>query len=132
MKRDRILVNKCFLCKGDTESCNHIFLWCPFSVKLWSLVYSLMGLNWVMAGFVSKELFAWEGLSPNSPVARLIPLSIFWIFWRERNNSAFEGTEDSFVNIKDRWLHYFCSIFLEHNLHTLDNLGATLDMLIDL
>lgn len=38
MKRGTILVNRCFLCKGDAKSCNHMLLWCPFSIKLWSLV----------------------------------------------------------------------------------------------
>lgn len=81
-----------------------------------------MCISWIMVGSISKELLAWEGLSPKSPVARLIPLTIFWILWRKMNNRAFEGREDSFINIKDRWMHYFGSIFLGHNSDTLDDL----------
>lgn len=119
MRRGRILVDRCFLCKCNAESCNHILLWCLFSFNLWSIVYSLFGVNWVIAGSINNELWAWEGFALNNHVTRLIPLIIFWVMWKEKNNRAFEGIEDTFVNIKDRWLHYFDSTLLGHNLLSL-------------
>lgn len=56
------MANRCFLCKSEAESCNHILLWCPFSYGLWSSIYGLLGINWVMAGMVKSELIACEGL----------------------------------------------------------------------
>lgn len=43
MRRWRMLVNECFLCKREGESCNHIFLWCPLVYKFWTMTYGLLG-----------------------------------------------------------------------------------------
>lgn len=51
-----MLVNGCYLCKRDAESCNHIVLWCPFACLLWTLSYSLLGINGLMAGSVRDEI----------------------------------------------------------------------------
>lgn len=34
MKSGKVMVNRCFLCKCNAESSNHILLWCPFVSKL--------------------------------------------------------------------------------------------------
>lgn len=60
IKRRKIIVNRCFLCKCDTETSNHILLWCPFTYSLWRLVYGLMGINWIMVGSVRNELLTWR------------------------------------------------------------------------
>lgn len=39
MTRGIILTNSCFLCKNNTETCNHLLLWCPIMYFLWSMVY---------------------------------------------------------------------------------------------
>lgn len=59
MKRDIILSNRCFLCKNNAESSNHLLLWCPITYKLWTMVYGLLGICWAMAASVKDELFAW-------------------------------------------------------------------------
>lgn len=53
-------------------------------------------------------------------------------FGKKENNRIFEGKENNFVNIKDRWFHYYGSIVLGHNLDNLVDLGSVVDMLIDL
>lgn len=58
IKTGKILVNRCFLCDNDAESCNHILLWCPFTANLWHMVYSLIGINWVMSSSVYNEIMA--------------------------------------------------------------------------
>lgn len=132
MKRGIPLTNRCFLCNCNEESCNHILLWCPLTHNLWTLVYSLLGISWVIAGSVKSELLAWDGLYKKNKSSRLIPLTIFWVIWKERNNKAFDGKEVNFCNIKNRWFHYFGSILLAHNLDNLDDLGSIVYMLIDL
>lgn len=52
------MINGCFLCKAGEESCDHILLWCPAVYSIWSTVYGLLGLSWVMAGSGSEELWA--------------------------------------------------------------------------
>lgn len=44
MRTGKTMVNRCFLCKMDAESCNHILLWRPIVYSIW-LVYGLLGIN---------------------------------------------------------------------------------------
>lgn len=91
-----------------------------------------MGIQWVIAGSIKAELLAWEGLTFKNKCFRLIPLTIFWIVWKERNNRIFEGIERNFVNIKDKWLHLFGSIMLGHNLDSFDDFGLIVNILTEL
>ena len=43
-RRGWTLVNKCFLCKGEEESCDHIIFHCSKASLLWQLVFSLFGV----------------------------------------------------------------------------------------
>lgn len=86
MRRGKILVNCCFLCKLDAESCNHVLLWCPMVYSIQSMLYGLLGINWVIAGPVRDELWAWACLCKEKTYFLLISLSIFW---KERNTRAF-------------------------------------------
>ena len=38
----------CYMCKSEEESVAHSFLHCDFARQLWSLVFSLFGVNWVI------------------------------------------------------------------------------------
>lgn len=76
MKRGFYLLNRCYLCKNNGETSNHLLLWCPITHKLWTMVYSLLDISWVMAGSVLEELFAWDLVWRNKKL-RLIPLTIF-------------------------------------------------------
>lgn len=38
---------------------------------------------------------------------QLIPLSIFWVVWNERNLRAFEGIEKDFISISNTLFHTF-------------------------
>ena len=40
-KRGWSLPNKCYLCKGEEESTNHILLHCPKAIMLWHLIFSI-------------------------------------------------------------------------------------------
>lgn len=59
----RIMVNSCFLCKREAETCNHILLWCPEVYKLWTMIYGLLGISWVIVGLVRDAPWAWEDIS---------------------------------------------------------------------
>ena len=47
-KRRIILLDWCYMCKRYGESVNHLLLHCPIAFELWSLVFCLFGLQWVM------------------------------------------------------------------------------------
>ena len=49
-------MNKCFLCKGEEESCDHILLHCSKASLLWQLVFSLFGVVWVLHTLVQAKV----------------------------------------------------------------------------
>lgn len=54
-----------------------------------SMVFGLLGLNWVMAGNVSWELWAWAGYCKKKKYFFFIPLTIFWMCWRKEMRVLF-------------------------------------------
>ncbi|MDV3147660.1 MAG: hypothetical protein Q8730_02570, partial [Sweet potato little leaf phytoplasma] len=75
--RGRILVNGCICYLQAEETCNHLLLWCPTVRSLWCMIYELLGIEWVIAGSVREEIWAWDGLSVKNKTANLIPLTVF-------------------------------------------------------
>lgn len=71
------MVNVCYLCKRIKETCNHV-LWCLVVYKLLDfIVYELLGINWVMAGSVRDEIWAYKGISGQRKQTDLILFTIF-------------------------------------------------------
>lgn len=107
-----ILVNDCSLCNGAEESSNHVLLWCPTVYKLWSVVYGVPGIKWVVAGSAGGELGDWKFLKETCMFADMIPLSIMWFVWKEMNSRTFEGVDDvnviMFLRIDDLRPLIFC------------------------
>lgn len=62
----------------------------------------------------------------------LIPLPLMWVVWKERNTRVFNGIENNFNIIKDRWFYTFSFLFLGHDIKDLENFGMVLDHLIEL
>jgi hypothetical protein len=40
------------MCKQSGEDVDHLFLHCSVAMELWSLVFGLFGVQWVMPRFV--------------------------------------------------------------------------------
>ena len=38
-RRGWFLPNRCFLCKSEEESTNHLFLHCPKAAMIWQLIF---------------------------------------------------------------------------------------------
>ena len=47
-KRRIIVLGWCYMCKRCGEVLDHLLLPCPVAFELWSLVFCLFGLHWVM------------------------------------------------------------------------------------
>ena len=60
VKRGQFLVNKCCLCYCDGETMNHLLLHSKFSHALWSAIFEVFGIHWVMPKTISPLLFAWR------------------------------------------------------------------------
>ena len=50
VKRNLSLVNWCCLCRCDEETVDHLLIHCKFAHGLWSEVFLMFGLQWVMPG----------------------------------------------------------------------------------
>ena len=47
-RRHVMVIDWCDMCKVSGESTDHLFLHCPIATDLWSCMFSLFGLHWVM------------------------------------------------------------------------------------
>lgn len=52
------LVNKCFMCKTEEESIDHMLLQYVITGFLWQLVFSLFGLQWVIHSSIRLMLLS--------------------------------------------------------------------------
>ena len=55
------VVDWCYMCKKSGESMNNLLLHCPIAYELWSMVWTLFGLLWVMPQSVIDLLSSWQG-----------------------------------------------------------------------
>ena len=106
-KRGFSLANRCYLCLTEEESIDHIFLHCALAISLWSLLFSLFGVSWVLPSSVREALLGWFGPCVGKERKKVwfsAPLCLFWIVWKERNSRAFENEEHSFHMCKSFFL----------------------------
>lgn len=78
-------------------------------------------MNWV-----------WDGIGKKSEVVKLIPLTIFQVVWKERNNRAFDECMGDLSKIRDRWIHTFGTLILGHDVYGWDDFGKLFDILTDM
>ena len=60
VKRGQSLVNRCCLCCCDGEIVDHFLLHCKLSHALWSAIFEVFRIHWVMPKTVCSLLFAWR------------------------------------------------------------------------
>jgi hypothetical protein len=94
----------CVLCNDSEENAVHLFLYCPFALRVWdqicfwlrldfNLPHSCISLlNFFAAAFVSKLIR--QGLV-------LIWSSVIWALWRQRNRIIFENGNSDFNSVVD-------------------------------
>lgn len=44
-RKGNVLINRCYFCKSDEETCFHLLLGCPVTYGIWSSVLRLMGVD---------------------------------------------------------------------------------------
>ena len=60
-KRRVLVLDWCYMCKNCGESMDHLLLHCPIACELWSLVFCLFGIHWVMPQKVIELFESWQG-----------------------------------------------------------------------
>lgn len=76
-----IVVDWSCMCKRCGESVDHLFLHYEISSALWSVIFSHIGLTWVMPRKVVDLFACWKGLSgcPQGAVVwKIIPTYLLW------------------------------------------------------
>ena len=107
-KRHIVVLDWCYMCERCGESVDHLLLHCPLAWELWSLVFRLFGLHWVMPLKVIELFESWQGKFEwhhNIDFWRIVPHCLMWCIWRERNARCFERCEWSLLEIKSFFLH---------------------------
>ena len=102
-RRHVLVLDWCYMCKASGESTDHLLLHCPIASDLWSCIFTLFGLQWVMPKGVLDLLACWgegRGKSKIQDLWNSIPHGIYWVLWWERNSKAFEGKERSVLELK--------------------------------
>ena len=95
VKKNLPRVNWCCLCQCDEEIVDHLLLHCKFAYALWSEVFLMFGVQWVMPSTIVSLLFAWRNWLGNytSNVWNMVPMCLMWLVWKERNAQTFKDTE---------------------------------------
>ena len=99
-KRKVWILDWCYMCKGNGESVDHLFLHCPIAMDLWSMVLGLFGVTWVMPHTVLGLLWRCQGSFSRHRkgyIWSIIPHCLLWCLWRERNSRCFEDIERPFL-----------------------------------
>ena len=56
------MVNACPMCLEDEENADHLLLRCRCAVKIWNIVISWFGGNWVLPRSIQHHFEAWKTL----------------------------------------------------------------------
>ena len=114
-KRQILILDWCCMCKRNGESVDHLLIHCPIAFDLWSMVFTLFGIHWVMPKTVVDLLACWQGKlgrHRNSAIWMTVPHCFIWCIWRERNNRNFEDLERSVADLKLFWIGLQCLVFV--------------------
>ncbi|GFZ07361.1 sucrase/ferredoxin-like family protein [Actinidia rufa] len=61
LRRRRMIVTEwCYMCKCNAETTDHLLLHCQLARALWSMVFSTLGVQWVMPKTVRELLAGWS------------------------------------------------------------------------
>ena len=106
-KRQVVVINRCFMCKKDGESIDHLLLHCEVAHALWCNIFSQLGLSWITPRSVLDICACWcsSSRTRSAVVWKMMPICIFWSIWRERNNRCFKDLKSSLEEILASFLY---------------------------
>ena len=97
--------NRCYMCKAEKETGDHVLLHCMEAHILWQLIFALFDEQWAMHTKVRRMLLSWGGCfvgkkKKGKRLGRLLLYTFFWAIWSERNRRTFENCESLDQTIK--------------------------------
>ena len=98
LKRGFNIVNRCYLCKNDVESVNHMTMHCSYTNRVWERVRGFLNIAWVFPTTIQDFFNGWKPPSNNALVLRLCDLILpflFWGIWKEHNDWVFRCVESN-------------------------------------
>jgi hypothetical protein len=125
-KRGLIVVGWCCMCKKSEESMDHFLLHCEVARNLWSALFTLFDVTWVMPERVIDLLACWGGrVGTRSVLAvwRIAPLCLMWTIWREQNARCFEDHEKSKDELKNILVKSLFNQTWSFNISSFSNLS---------
>ena len=72
--------NRCYMCKAEEETRDHLLLHCLKASTLWQLVCALFHIQWVMHSSMRGVLLSWNGVLVGKERKRLGKLLLFAFF----------------------------------------------------
>ena len=108
MKPGQGEVDTICMCKAAGETIDHLFIHCSVARELWSLVFSVFGVWWVLPCHVLELLTCWSvnfKRYKSAAIWELIPHCILWVIWRERNARSFEDSSRTIQELKQFFLY---------------------------
>ena len=102
-KRGKHLANRYPLCGKEEENINHLLLFCTKVQDIWTLLFTIFGVNWVLSGLVRENLEGWQGSFARKKLQMAAPIWLFWIIWRVRNKAVFEDAVPSAQRMKNHF-----------------------------
>jgi hypothetical protein len=83
---------ECVGCVGKVETPTHLFLHCPFAMKVWSELFKWVGVEIVIPPSISSLFEIFMGSARNAKIRKgfaLIWQASLWTIWKERNSAIF-------------------------------------------
>ena len=88
--------NRCYLCKSEAETTNHLLIHCPIASYIWSFFFCNLGLTFTLPATFKGLIESWSTvglLGRRLEIAKVLPAAVAWTLWLERNQRAFEDKE---------------------------------------
>ena len=76
IKRGFNLVNWCCMCRCNNKTVDHLLIHCAVAQELWTFIFAMFGVQWVMSRRSLMHLLAGEADMPSVEV-----LLLMWIVW---------------------------------------------------
>ena len=109
------LTSRCPLCHKDEESLEHLLIHCLAVWGIWVAIISLPGMDWVCPLLAKDLMVEWKAFPVRKKarkIWKMIPSSLFWEIWKERNKIFFFLNENfsssrlkqAFINSLTTWV----------------------------